>query len=61
MKIRKKLQKNYGNGFINKYSSPIYKQIVLYKKFLQGKMEQLRKDVIKSKSPKRRIKLVRKK
>jgi len=61
MDSKKKLQKNYGNGFINKYSSPIYKQIVLYKKFLQGKMEQLRKDVIKSKSPKRRIKLVRKK
>jgi hypothetical protein len=57
-KSKKELQKNFGNGFINTYSSPIYKQLATYKKYVERRMRKLRADVAKAKSP-RKIKVVR--
>lgn len=58
---KKELQKGFGNGFINKYSSPVYKALQRDKKRVEDAMKKLRFAISKSKSPKRRIKLVRKK
>jgi len=55
------LKSGYGNGFINKYSPSVYKELMKYKKITISRMQKIRKDVAKAKSPKRRIKLVRKK
>ena len=57
-KSKKELQKNFGNGFINTYSSPIYKQLATYKQYGERRMRKLRADVAKAKSP-RKIKVVR--
>jgi len=57
-KSKKELQKNFGNGFINTYSSPIYKQLATYKQYVERRMRKLRADVAKAKSP-RKIKVVR--
>lgn len=57
-KSKKDLQKNFGNGFINTYSPPVYKQLAIYKKYVEQRMRKLRADVAKIKSP-RKIKIVR--
>ena len=57
-KSKKELQKNFGNGFINTYSPPVYKQLATYKKYVEQRMRKLRADVAKAKSP-RKIKVVR--